>query len=275
MSKKPTYQELKKQLLQLEIAFNFSLDLIGIGNLKGYFIKINPSFTRVLGYTEEEFSAFPFLKFIYKEDFKKTEKALLAAAEGKREIFIENRDKCKDGTIKWLEWKVLAVKEEDLFIAVGRDITQRKQIEQQLIEEKKSLEEVNTALKIILRENELKKTKIEEKVFLNIEKLLMPYLSELKSSNLNAKQQFLLDAIQKSIKEITGPFSRDLITKYNNLTPKEIQIANLIKQGSTTKEIAKLQNITTSGVDHHRRNLRKKFNIQGTKSNLRSHLINL
>ena len=274
MSKKPNYQELKNQLLQLETAFNFSLDLIGIGNLKGYFIKINPSFTRVLGYTEEEFLAFPFLKFIYKEDFKKTEKALLAAAEGEREIFIENRYECKDGTIKWLDWKVFAVKEEDIFIAVGRDITQRKQIEQELIKEKKNLEEINAALKIILRENELRKTELEEKVFLNIEKLLMPYLSELESSNLNEKQQFLLDAIQKNIKEITSSFSRDLTTKYNNLTPREIQIANLIKQGRTNKEIAKFLTISTSAVDFHRQNLRKKLNIQGKNKNLRGILLN-
>ena len=274
MSKKPTYQEIKKELFQLEKVFNFSLDLIGIGNLAGYFIKINPSFSRILGYSEEEFLSFPFLKFIYKEDFKKTEKALLAAAGGESEIFIENRYKCKDGSIKWIDWKVLAIKEEDLFIAVGRDITERKQIEKELKREKKNLEEVNAALKIILRENELRKTEIEEKVFLNIEKLLLPYLTDLGSTNLNEKQQFLLEVIQQNIKEVTGTFSRDLIYKYTNLTPREIQIANLIKQGRTNKEIAKFLSISPSAVDFHRQNLRLKLNIKGKKISLRSILLN-
>ena len=274
MSKKPTYQEIKKELFQLERVFNFSLDLIGIGNLAGYFIKINPSFRRILGYSEEEFLAFPFLKFIYKEDLKKTEKALLEAAGGENEIFIENRYKCKDGSIKWIDWKVLAIKEEDLFIAAGRDITQRKQIEQELINEKKNLEEVNAALRIILREHELRKIEIEEKVFLNIQKLLLPYLSELASSNLNEKQHFFLDVIQKNIQEITSSFAKDLTQKYNNLTPREIQIANLIKQGRTNKETAKLLAISPSAVDFHRQSLRKKLNIKGKKQNLRSVLLN-
>ena len=273
MSKRPTYQEIKKELFQLERIFNFSLDLIGIGNLAGYFIKINPSFRRILGYSEEEFLAFPFLKFIYKEDLKKTKKALLAATAGENEIFIENRYKCKDGSIKWIDWKVLSIKEEDLFIAAGRDITQRKQIEQELINEKKNLEEVNAALRIILREHELRKTEIEEKIFLNIEKLLLPNLSELSSSNLNEKQHFFLKVIRKNVQEITSSFAKDLTQKYNNLTPREIQIANLIKQGRTNKEIAKLLTITTSAVDFHRQSLRKKLNIKRKKKNLRTILL--
>ena len=273
MGKKPTYQEIKNQLFQLERVFDFSLDLIGIGNLNGYFTKINPSFTRVLGYTEKEFLAVPFLKFIYKKDFKKTEKALLAAAGGEREIFIENRYKCKDGSIKWIDWKVLAIKEENIFIAAGRDITKRKKIENELINEKKNLEEVNSALKIILREYETRKTEIEEKIFLNIEKLLLPYIIELESSNLNTKQQFLIDIIRKNINEIAGSFSRNLIQKYKNLTPREIQIAHLIKHGRTNKEIAKLLSISPSAVDFHRQNLRIKLNIKGKKTNLRSSLL--
>jgi PAS domain S-box-containing protein len=273
MSKKPTYQEIKKEIFQLEKAFNFSLDLIGIGNLDGYFIKINPSFSRILGYSEEEFLSLPFLKFVYKEDFKKTEKALLAAAIGENEIFIENRYKCKDGSIKWIDWKVLAIKEEDLFIAVGRDITERKQFEKELKREKKNLEEVNAALKIILRENELRKTEIEENIFLNIEKLLLPYLTDLGSTNLSEQQQFLLEVIQQNIKEVTGSFSRYLIYKYSNLTPREIQIANLIKQGRTNKEIAKFLTISPSAVDFHRQNLRVKLNIKGKKISLRSILL--
>ena len=102
----------------------------------------------------------------------------------------------------------------------------------------------------------------------------MPYLSELESSNLNEKQQFLLDAIQKNIKEITGTFSRNLTHKYSNLTPREIQIANLIRQGRTNKEIAKFFSISPSAVVFHRQNLRKKLNIKGKKENLRSVLLN-
>ena len=128
-------------------------------------------------------------------------------------------------------------------------------------------------MRILLREHELRKTEIEEKIFLNIEKLLLPYLSELESSNLNERQQFLLDIIGKNIQEITGSFSRDLIYKYTNLTPREIQVANLIRHGRTNKEIAKLLSISPSAVVFHRQNLRKKLNIKGKKKNLRTVLL--
>jgi len=164
----------------------------------------------------------------------------------------------------------LAEEGQNYLLVVVYDITQRKYLEKKLEEEKKNLEEVNAALRILLREHELRKTEIEEKIFLNIEKLLLPYLSELESSNLNERQQFFLDIIGKNIQEITGSFSKDLIYKYSDLTPREIQIANLIKQGRTNKEIAKLLSISPSAVDFHRQNLRKKLNIRGKKKNLRS-----
>lgn len=158
-------------------------------------------------------------------------------------------------------------------VAFGLDITKLKQTEIELIKEKKNLEEVNAALRIVLREHELRKTEIEEKIFLNIEKLLLPYLNELESTDLNEKQHFFLDVIQKNIQEITSSFAKDLTQKYNNLTPREIQVANLIKQGRANKEIAKLLAISPSAVDFHRQSLRKKLNIKGKKKNLRTILL--
>jgi len=139
---KPTYQELElaQRLDNLERIFDFSLDMIGEGNLSGYFTRINSSFGRILGYTDEEFLAVPFLEFIHHEDVEKTEEALAAAARGQKEIFIENRYKCKNELFKWIEWKVLAIVQEDRFIAVGRDTTERKWAEKELIDTKQSLE---------------------------------------------------------------------------------------------------------------------------------------
>jgi DNA-binding NarL/FixJ family response regulator len=90
---------------------------------------------------------------------------------------------------------------------------------------------------------------------------------------LDDEQRFLGDIIKENINEITSSFSRKLKLEFDNLTPRVIQVADLIKQGRTNKEIARLLNITGSGVDHHRRNLRKKLNIKNKKINLRSHLL--
>jgi len=141
MTNKPTYEELGQRVRELtdellerdqmekdvERIFNFSIDMIGSGNLKGYFTKINSSFKKTLGYTQREFLENPFIKFVHDDDVEKTKKALADAVKGKKEIYIENRYKCKDDSYKWIEWKVSVIVKEDKFIAVGRDITESKQ----------------------------------------------------------------------------------------------------------------------------------------------------
>jgi PAS domain S-box-containing protein len=153
------------------------------------------------------------------------------------------------------------------------DITELKQSEKKLLKQREKLEETNTALRVILRESEITKKELEQNVLSNVKQLLLPYVTALESKPLAEEQQFFLDIIKASISEITSPFSKELNRKIENLTPREIQVADLIKQGRTNKEIARLLNITTSGVDFHRRNLRNKLNIKNKKKNLRSILL--
>jgi len=147
MTNKPTYEELGQRVRELtdellerdqmekdiERIFNFSIDMIGSGNLKGYFTKINSSFKKTLGYTQREFLENPFIKFVHDDDVEKTKKALADAVKGKKEIYIENRYKCKDDSYKWIEWKVSVIVKEDKFIALGRDITESKQAPEALL----------------------------------------------------------------------------------------------------------------------------------------------
>jgi PAS domain S-box-containing protein len=147
MTNKPTYKELGQRVRKLtdelldrdqmekdvERIFNFSIDMIGSGNLKGYFTRINSSFKKTLGYTQREFLKNPFIKFVHDDDVEKTKKALADAVKGKKEIYIVNRYKCKDDSYKWIEWKVSVIVKENKFIAVGRDITDGKQAQEALL----------------------------------------------------------------------------------------------------------------------------------------------
>ena len=540
MAQKPTYEELEQRVKKLtdellerdqmgkevERIFNFSMDMIGSGNLEGYFTKINSSFRKLLGYSKKEILARPFIKFVHDDDVEKTKKALVDAAKGKKEIYIVNRYKCKDGSHKWIEWKVLSIVKENKFIAVGRDITEHKRFEEKLqeskakfeavveslpfdvfaldpnnryymqnvicrknwgdvigkcpedlpvsketlnlwlknnrrafsgetvadevqyhnlegekgfyyniiapirdeekifgilgilldiselkkveealkesekryrslfmnnhsvmllidtksadivdanpaatsfygwsyeeltrkkitdlntltekqvfqemkraklkggrvfhfkhrlasgkirdvevysgpikvygrellysiihditkrrqaelslIEKRKELEnktheleEVNAALKVLLKQRDEDKKEFEEKIIANVKNLVFPYIGKLNNSRLNDRQTVYLEIIKSNLEEVIAPFLHRLSSKYSDLTPSEIQIAGLIKDGKTTKEIAELLNSSTDAIDFHRYNLRKKLGLRNRKTNLRSFLLSL
>ena len=138
-----------------------------------------------------------------------------------------------------------------------------------------NLEEMNTALRVMLNKRDEDRKELEEKVLLNMKWLVLPYLNKMKKSGLNEKQETYRDIIESLLNEITSPFVRKLSSQELNLTPTQIQVANLVKEGKTTKEIAELLNSSSRAVEFHRENLRAKFDLKNKKTNLRSYLLSL
>ena len=162
------------------------------------------------------------------------------------------------------------------------DITEGKQAELALQEREaelkarsRDLEEVNAALKVLLKKREGDKSELEARVLFNVNELIVPYLKKLKESPSNALQQTYPNVLETNLKEIISPFYRTLSANYTHLTPREIQIADLVKQGKTTKEISELTNSSTRAVEFHRNNIRKKLGLANQKTNLRSYLLTL
>jgi PAS domain S-box-containing protein len=154
-----------------------------------------------------------------------------------------------------------------------RDISDQKQVEETLRQRTNMLEETNTALKVLLRESAEAKEELEKKVLANVKELILPFINELKSTLTEKSQQVYLETIKTNLSEITSSFSKKLSSLYHGLTPREIQIADFVRQGKSNKEMAYLLKISVSAVDFHRRNLREKLDIKGKKINLRSFLL--
>jgi len=139
----------------------------------------------------------------------------------------------------------------------------------------KNLEEANTALRVLLKRRQEDKTELEEKVLSNVKELVEPYLKKVQRTRLTERQEAYLSILESNLKEVISPFSRSLCAKFMNLTHSEIQIANLVKHGMTTKQISDMMDISTNTVEFHRRNIREKIGLKNTKVNLRSYLLSL
>jgi PAS domain S-box-containing protein len=167
-----------------------------------------------------------------------------------------------------------------LAVLVGRNITERKRAEEALRKRKEALreqthrlEEANTAMKVLLKRRLEDRIELEEKVLANVKELVLPYVEALKKTQLGAKQLAYTSIIESHLHDIVSPFLRSLSSKYVGLTPREIQVAGLVKQGKTNKEMAELLGVSVRAVEFHRESIRAKLGLKHQPVNLRSFLL--
>jgi len=134
------------------------------------------------------------------------------------------------------------------------------------------LDETNTALNVLMQQRIEARTELEETVLLNAKELIVPFLERLNKSGLDGKQKAYVNIIESNLNEIVVPLVREFSKTNLKLTPMEIQVTNLVKQGKTTKEIAEFLNLATSTIDTHRNKIRKKLGIKNKKINLKIYL---
>ncbi len=169
----------------------------------------------------------------------------------------------------------ITAKDRTLLFAVVHDITEHKQCEEELKTNVASLEELNTTLKVILQQIEESREELHASIVSNIGELVIPSLDKLKKSPLSPYQISILTSIESNLLNIASSFLQKLKMIHYRLTSREIEIAVLVKEGKSTKEIAERMNISTKTVEFHRNRLREKLGLNKRKVNLRSHLLTI
>lgn len=203
---------------------------------------------------------------------------------------IEYRAKLEDGEeYRWFSQtqRVIFDDNNEAVAMVGnvRDITERKKAEEKLLElvdqlDRKvkeysaSLEEKNAALKVLLKQYQDEKTEMEEKILLNVKELIMPAVEKMKHGRIKNIQKHI-GILESNLNRITSSFSVKLTSKALNLSHQEIQVANYVMHGKTTKEVAELMGLAERTIDFHRAKIRKKMGLANKKQSLRTHLLSL
>jgi PAS domain S-box-containing protein len=254
--------------------------------LDGILTYVNPHGYKLADYGPEDFEeGFHVLRLVAPEEHKKHYERIQKMIQGETIPPVEYRLLRKDGSTFWGLVTSSLIHKDGKVVGVRSftiDISDRKEAEEALKErtreleaQKQSLEELNTAMKVLLKKREEDKTEIQENVMTNVKELIAPYFDKIKETKLDEQQKAFLSIIESNMNEIVSPFTRRLSLKYLKLTPTEIKIANMIKHGNTTKKIAGIMNISPRTVDTHRRNIRTKIGLESKRANLRSHLLTL
>ena len=169
--------------------------------------------------------------------------------------------------------RVVVSHEEITALKLTEEALQKSQDE--LFEQKQSLEEANIALRVLLKQREEDKIELEKKVLTNIKDLVLPYVEKLKNSRLRLKDRTLVEIIETHLNDVVSPLLQSFANAKILLTPQEMQVASLVKDGKTSKEIAAVLNVSETTVNFHRKNLRVKFGLTNQKTNLRSYLLSI
>lgn len=189
----------------------------------------------------------------------------------------------RDGRIIWISINARVVRDARgvplYYEGTNEEITRRKEMETMLRERERELEaksrdleEINTALRVLLKRRQEDQQEFAASVLANLKELVFPYLEKLKQSALNDLQRTFLKVVQSHLEEISAPFLRKLSREFTGLSRTERQIASLIKEGKRNKEISAMLGVSVNTILTHRYHLRTKLGLKNKKINLISYL---
>ena len=283
-------QQIQKELRIGKERWEFALENAGDGlwdwNPKTNEVFFSGRWKSMLGYEDQDIksSGDEWSSRVHPEDLQRCYIELDRHFKGEVPFYhCEHRIRCKDGSYKWIlaRGKVIARDADGTpvrIIGTHTDTTEIKQMALELIaandqlkQEHQKLEEKNIALRVVLAEIQDESNKIKQQIAQNMERIVKPNLVKLRAS-IGERGRTQIDALESALVEVTSPFISEIEKQFINLTPREMEICNHVKNGLRSKEIADLLNISRQTVEKFRQKIRRKLKIEGTSANLSTFL---
>jgi PAS domain S-box-containing protein len=279
-SRKQAEHELRKSEERLRAVLEAVPDLVIVLDAEGHYREIFTADSDLLYAPAEELLNKSIHDVLPQEDSQQIQEIIdRALVTGELQLY---EYKMKTGGIeRWFAGRAtkFSFQNVDCVLWCARDITARKEAEDalrkredELASQSRHLEEVNAALNVLLKRREEDKEDLEGRVLANVKELVLPYVEKLKSSSSYSEQMTLVGILESNIRQIVSPFASKLSSRFLSLTPTEIQVASLIRDGKSSKEIAALLNASENTVRSHRFNMRNKLGLTNKKVNMRSYL---
>lgn len=288
-------RRIENALRENEEQLRFALQGNGDGffdwNIETGYLVYSSAYTEILGYRVEEFETNykQWETLLHPEDKPSVLKTLQDHLEGRTDFYkSEHRLRTKSGDYLWVQARGRVTKRDHdgkplRANGTHHDISGRKRLEEELRSTREGLEkrvaertielqEANIAMKVLLKKQVIDRTETESSVVANIRGIMLPHVNKLKRAGLNKHQMAVVDMLEGDMHGILSPFLKNLNIRYPGFTPKEIQIANSIRNGNTSKDIAEQLHLSVRTVDLFRYQIRKKLNINNKKVNLEAHL---
>ena len=239
-------------------------------------LRWNNNTLRITGYSVEELREMTVGDFVAESDrdiiYEDAQK-IFQFGENTKEVDLI----MKDGSARtfFFSSRRLNYNGRPCIVGSGFDITTQKRALESLRRTAVELEEANTALRVFMKSKDKDQRAMEEKLQINIDNLVIPYLKKLRQAKLDERVMNYVSVLESNLSDVLSPFMINIFTTHQKITPQEIQIVHLIKSGKNTKEISEIINASVNTVNTHRNNIRKKLNLKNSKINLRSYLLSL
>jgi len=258
-------RKIKESENKFRLLFNRVNDALIVFDRDENIVDINESTCKLLGYSQKKLLEFNLKDIIFKEKWLELHDEFEKIIESNWEYFGESRLIDASGNAIYVEVISVHIKlDGDIYVLSSfRDITQRKKNEQEL-------KRKHIALREVLTHIDGERLKIKRQVSKTIEQIIMPALNKLVNNGDSTNKPYL-DVLKNTLNDLSSD-SASILETYDKLSPREIEICNLIKTGATSKEIADTLNISVLTVNKHRERIRKKLIISNKNINLTSYL---